>query len=225
MLEVVMAVTAPGGKPLVFNGDLGNISNLAALSSYEAWFEGRPATILADYPRWCEPVRGLVARCIAQTELADVTKNAMLPDNWVSARIDIGLNGGGRALRPTRIAMVRVDKEADAEGVERLTVCWSEGRLQACTDVAPRQEYSDVWELASHMLRVSVWGRDRDIPPTRPVIVPAYEGGLYMRTSDLPEPVRSAFEWRQRYSGRPCMNGHWDACWFWDWTDFLNGQR
>jgi hypothetical protein len=105
-------------------------------------------------------------------------------------------------------------------------VGYVEGKLSGfIDDVQLRESYRDIWDIAQHALNLSVWTTDA-IPPARPLVVPVYgEDKYYMRTSDLPEPARSAFEWRQYGSGRPCVREHLDACWIWDWDDWVNGRR
>ena len=213
MLVIKLTITTIAGESTVLDGELGNIS-MDAMSTYEADLDGRPICTLDNYPRWSESSRGLLARCIAMTEPAADP----VPENWRSIRIDIGLNGGGRQRRPTRLAMTRMERLDEDDSVG-----WKEGSMQGFLEVPPRPSYGDVWDLALHALNISVWAQD-EIQPTRPIVVPVYADGSYIRTSDLPEPVRSAFEWRQRFSGRPCVGQH-DACWIWDWTDFLAGRR
>jgi hypothetical protein len=214
VLEIVMTIITSSDRIEMF-GKIGNVSNLAATSSYVAWVEGCGEVRLDGYPRWCEPVRGLLARCLELTE-----PGKPLPADWVSVRVDIGLNGGGLQRRPTRLAMCRIERRAS----DIYSVGWVEGSLRGFIEVQPRAHgYPDACRLAQHALNVSVWNVD-EIPQAQPLVVPVYDN-RYMRTSDLPEPARSAFEYRQRHSGRPCIWAHWDACWIWDWEDFQSGQR
>ena len=119
--------------------------------------------------------------------------------------------------------MCRVSRNNDIN--DSFTVGFVEGKLSGFVeDVQPRESYQDIWDLAQHALNESVWNADA-IPEVRPLVVPVYGDGRYIRTSDIPEPARSAFEWRQRLSGRPSIRGHRDAMWAWDWNDWLNGQR
>jgi hypothetical protein len=90
VLEIVMTIITSSSDRIEMFGEIGNVSNLAATSSYVAWFEGCGEVRLDGYPRWCEPVRGLLARCLELTE-----PGKPLPADWVSVRVDIGLNGGG----------------------------------------------------------------------------------------------------------------------------------
>ena len=219
MLRIVLTITTASGQMLIYHdGEIGNITNLDAISSYEVLLDGRKVSAeLHGYPRWSEPVRGLLARCIAVAEPGSYM--VPVPEDWTALRVDIGIQSDWREP-PTRLAMCRVTREAGT-----FNVGFMEGKLSGfIEDVQPRESYQDMWDLAQHALNVSVWNAD-SIPEVKPLVVPVYGDGSYMRTSDIPEPAQSAFEWRQRMSGRPCIRGHRDACWIWDWEDWLNGQR
>jgi hypothetical protein len=220
MIEVSASLYRDGERRVThLEGALANASGLKAVSGYQADFDGRDSVLLRDYPRWSESVRALVARCIAiGSPSAAVT---LAPDRWSAVQICIGIRGGGRGnLRP--IAMVQM-----AAGIEYLEIGWVEGRLSGFCDSIPiRNNCTDAWQLVQLALSVSVFGSDY-IPEVRPLDVKFYSHGNipYVRTSELPEPVRSAFEARQARSARPVISGAADACYSWDWDDFLNGQR
>jgi hypothetical protein len=218
MLKIVLSLTTASGQMLVYDeGEIGNITNLDAISSYEVLLDGRNfMSELHGYPRWCEPVRGLLARCIALAELdSDLVP---VPEDWSALRVDIGIQSG-RQRYPTRLAMCRVTREDDRIGVGFL-----EGRLTGFIHgVKPRESYQDMWDLAQHALNVSVWDIDA-IPLVRPLVFKKYGGDRWIRSSELPEPLRSAFERRQRLSGRPPISV-WDAHWAHDLEDFVNGTR
>ncbi len=219
MLRIVLTITKSSGQHLIYDeGEIGNISDLDAISSYEVLLDGRRvSTQLHEYPRWSEPVRGLLARCIAVAEPdSDLVP---VPEDWAALRVDMGIQSGWQR-RPTRIAMCRVTRETGS-----FNLGFVEGKLTGYIEgVQPRESYLDIWDLALHALNVSVWNSD-SIPEVKPLVLPVYGEGSYIRTSDIPEPARSAFEWRQRMSGRPSIRRHWDAMWVWDWNDWLNGQR
>jgi hypothetical protein len=221
MLVVKLTVMVPG-EPIVLDGEIGNVSNLAAISSYEARLEGRKTVTLEGYPRWSEPVQGLLARCIALSKAnAEQTDEVRLPSNWKSVRVDIGLNSGGRSRRIERLAMCRVERQDGnicTVGSREATLI----RFFECLDLRPN--YDDVWDVAHHALCVSTFGDDV-LLPTKPLDVPIHEepGYSYVLSHEIPEPLRSAFEYRQRWSGRPCVPR--GAHWSWDYLDFVNGQR
>ena len=102
---------------------------------------------------------------------------------------------------------------------------FAEGKLTGYIEgVQPRESHLDIRDLALQALNVSVWNSD-SIPEVKPLVLPVYGDGSYIRTSDIPEAARSPFEWRQRMSGRRSIRRHWDAMWVWDWNDWLIGQR
>ncbi|NVO04743.1 MAG: hypothetical protein HXX19_01705 [Rhodoferax sp.] len=215
MLGIFLTFTTANGQQTVYDeGEIGNVSNLAAFSSYETLLEGRKVSAqLHDYPRWSEPVRGLLARCINVAE-HDVNP-VPVPEDWRSLRVDIGIQSGYQR-GTTRLAMCRIERLEDG-----CTVGHQEGPLAGFIDgVQLRAAYADIWELAQHALNLSVWGVD-SIPPVKPLDVKRYDDGKYIRSSELPEPLRSAFEYRQRWSGKPCIRDAWDANWAWDLDDFV----
>ena len=218
MLRIILTITTASGQMLIYDdGEIGNITNLDAISSYEVLLDGRKVSAeLHGYPRWSEPVRGLLARCIDVAELdSDLVQ---VPEDWTALRVDIGIQSG-RQRHPTRLAMCCVTRETGTFNVGFL-----EGKLSGfIEDVQPRESYQDMWDLAQHALNVSVWNLDA-IPAVRPIEIKKYDDGRWILSSDLPEPLRSAFEHRQRYSGKPCV-GFWDANWAWDLEDFVNGTR
>jgi len=178
MLRIVLTITAASGKRLVYDdGEIGNITNLDAISSYEVLLDGRKVSAeLHGYPRWSEPVRGLLARCIDVAELdSDLVQ---VPEDWTALRVDIGIQSG-RQRHPTRLAMCCVTRETGTFNVGFL-----EGKLSGfIEDVQPRESYQDMWDLAQHALNVSVWNLDA-IPAVRPIEIKntMMEGGFSVQT-------------------------------------------
>lgn len=203
--------------PLV--GEVWNVSHLAAISNYDFYFEGRAKrrSVLDAYPRWCEPVSGLFARCLALTDVGNPSGQL---GPWGFLRLEIGIRtGGGRHYRPLTLIRVRLrDQElAIATAAE---FGWSALKAPA------RERYVDAWDLAEHVLRLSVFGCD-ELPKAEALAVPVRTNGRqsYVCMRDIPEPARSVFEQRMSRSGRPLIDGSLDAVYPWDWADFLNGQR
>lgn len=205
-------------------GELWNVSGLAALSGYDFWFEDRikvkADAQLTGYPRWCESTRGLLARCLALT--APSATSSALPD-WQELQVDIGLRPGGRgSVRP--LAMACAVRETDAT----LSVGFkeAEGPVGHQAGHALRSQYRDVWDLAEHVLRLSMFGAD-ELPAATALDVPVHKSGNlpYVRIGEVPEPARNVFERRMAHSTRPVIAGALDAVYAWDWTDFLGGQR
>ncbi len=223
MLTVLLKLkTADGSHEL--EGELWNISGLATRSGYDFWFEDRVKVKddaqLQDYPRWCESTRGLLARCLALT--APSATALGLPD-WQEMQVDIGLRPGGRgAVRP--LAMACAVHESD--GTLSVGYKEAEGPVGHRAGHASRAAYRDVWGLAEHVLRLSLFEAD-ELPAAVALDVPVHKSGNlpYVRFSEIPEPARSVFERRMSHSTRPVIAGAFDAVYAWDWTDFLGGQR
>ena len=231
MLIVLVTVVGRSGRSMVLQGEIANVGDLRAVSSYEAWLEDRDGQRLDRYPRWCEPVRALVARCIAQSRphaaKGDAGKRtrsdaAQARIGWSRLRVDIGLQPGGRG-RVRRLAMARMVRPESGEG--QLELGWIEGPLRGHREIQPRRAYPDAWSLAEHALTESVFLKD-ELPVPIALDIPIRQTGTsssFVLANDIPEPARSAFKWRQQYSGRPCFPA--DAHHAWDWLDFINGQR
>jgi hypothetical protein len=221
MIEVDLAVYRTGLNYVDhLYGELVNITGLNAYSDYETYFDGRKSITLSTYPRWAESVRGLVARALAIGHPSeDGLRCASL--GLSAMEIQIGIRPGGRGhLAP--ISMVQMSTKRG-----NFHVGWVEGQVTGCNPLVRKEaRYADVWHVAQHALAVSMYGSSC-IPEVVPLSVKFYRYGdiPYMRTSDLPEPVRTEFERRQCHSGRPVVPGAADACFAWDWTDFLSGRR
>jgi len=86
---------------------------------------------------------------------------------------------------------------------------------------------SSVWDLVARAIAKSLSGQER--LPRRPdlVAVPIHtDGNLpYVRMCDIPEPARSAFERRMRWSTVPVIPGKGDCAYSWDWQAFIGGGR
>ena len=208
-----------GNNKLTLTGAIWNVSALAARSDYEFEFEGRTLddARLEKYPRWCESVEGLVARCLALSTSGGIF---ILPRDWTRLAVDIGLRPGGRGyelLSSTRVSLA-------ARGLDVLCAA-VDGPARRLDGIAPRANYGDLWDLAEHALRLATFGCD-DLPATRELDVPVrWDAGLsFVCMGDIPEPARSAFEKRMAGSGRPVIEDYPDAVNSWDWLDFLGAR-
>ena len=219
MLEIQLDIAGYDSDARLF-GEVWNISQLAATSDYDFFFQGRkkrPGVVLKAYPRWCEPVSGLFARCLSLTRIAR-------PDGdlgpWRFLRLRLGIRPGG--VRAYRL-LTQVRAKVRDQG---LAIATAEGPLQAAHQVTARDRYNDPWEVAEHVLRISAFGSD-ELSEARALNVPVrFDGRLtYVCLGDIPEPARSVFGERMAGSGRPVIPGFLDAVYAWDWADFLNGQR
>jgi hypothetical protein len=130
-----------------------------------------------------------------------------------AAQVLIGLLSGG--IGPKNI-LVAVDLVRDADGA--IVVTAKEGEILSTATFQPH-DYVDGWSLAEHAMRMLVFGVD-ELPPAKPLDVPIYDACTrpYVKLEDIPEPARSAFEARQRMSGKPA-NGIWGANHAHDWLD------
>lgn len=201
-------------------GEVWNVYQLGAAADYDFWFQGRrkpPKTLLASYPRWCEPVSGLFARCLALSKTAVPTERV---GPWKFLRLRLGIRpGGGRDYRPlTQVTARARDHE--------LAVVTTTETIRSAHQAAARGRYNDLWDLAEHVLRISAFGFDQ-LPEAKALDVPIRSDGrqYFVCLRDIPEPAHSVFLRNMSGSARPTIAGYPDAVYPWDWTDFLSGQR
>jgi hypothetical protein len=218
MLVVKLKLETCLGTQL-FEGEIGNISNLASMSSYSFYFEGRTALgEVTDYPRWCESVMGLVARCLAQTKPEPETIQ-----DWISAKVSIFLAPGGRRNSVKHLAMATIrDNEDSTVSVESFEIATN----YFLPSIPIRPVYDDPWSLAEHALRAAVFGDDV-LPAAKPLDIPIFESGdiPYIRIRDIPEPTRTIFDEHMNYSDVPAVEEAGDAVYAWDWLSFLGAEK
>lgn len=219
MLEVQFDIAGCANDARLI-GEIWNVYQVAAVADYDFWFQGRgkpPTTQLKTYPRWCEPVSGLFARCLALTETEAPTQSL---GPWKFFHLRLGLRpGGARDYRPlTQIAVRARDHQ--------LAIVTTTEAAQATRQVVARRGYIDLWDLAAHVLRISAFGLD-ELPKVKALEVPIrFDGRQYfVCMRDISEPAHSAFMRNISGSARPTIAGYPDAVYPWDWTDFLSGQR
>ena len=220
MIDIELELTG-GRVERTLKGEVWNVSSLAARSDYDCLFDGRSKraeTLLRQYPRWCEPIMGLVARCLA---LSSPQAGDGLPRSWERMEVKIALRPGGRGYR----LLDTVELSRDSEGLHASTIP-ATGAAQLMRGIAPRANYTDPWDLAEHALRLTAFGKD-ELPSPRELDVPfrRQENLSFVCTRDIPEPARSVFEERMKHSARPVIPGFADAVYSWDWLDFLGGSR
>jgi len=203
----------------LLKGGVWNASGFNARSDYGYFFAGREThgyPMLRRYPRWCEPVRGLVARCLA---LSSVPMGAVLTCSWELMVLEIALRpGGGSADLLDTVAV-----ERSADGNLNFVRASAIGEVVHVDGIAPRASYADPWDLAEHALRITTFDGD-DLPPPKELDVPIRRdlNLSFVCTRDIPEPARSVFTKRMEHSTRPVIHGHPDAVYAWDWLDFLS---
>lgn len=203
-------------------GRVWNASGIAARSDYGFSFAGRESSgdvLLRQYPRWCEPVRVLVARCLA---LSKPPAGEVLACNWEYMILKIALRPGGRDGELLDTVVAERTEDGELSFIRGTT----DGGTFHLNAVKPRASYADAWDLADHALRVSTF-HDDELPAPKELKVPVrrQDGLSFICTRDIPEPARSVFEKRMWHSTRPVVPGYPDAVYVWDWLDFLGGRR
>jgi hypothetical protein len=198
-------------------GAVWNASALAARSDYGGSFDGRSTrdgTLLRQYPRWCEAVRGLVARCLA---LSSPQVGDALSPCWGRMEVKIGLRPGGKGYK----LLDTVQLWRDAHGLNASSIP-ATGSPRLMRGIAPRASYADPWDLAAHALRLTTFGKD-ELPAPQELDVPIRRHGnlSFVCMRDIPEPARSVFEERMKYSACPVIPGFSDAVYSWDWLHFV----
>ena len=224
MIDIQLRLRAAVSKPIK-QGEIWNVSALAAHSDYDFYFDGRTAlegALLRHYPRWCEPVGALVARCIDLSAPESRSQDG-LPDGWDCMELDIALRPGGRIRGRRILSTTRVSHDRNGLQVE---IADAENDTRTIVGVTLREGYRDEWELAAHALRMATFGID-ELPAPKELDVPLRHEDkfAFVCFRDIPEPARSEFERRMRGSGAPWIEGFPDAVYAWDWLDFLNGNR
>jgi hypothetical protein len=203
-----------------FEGEIWNTSNLRAMSSYNFKLQNRQTLgELTGYPRWCESVMGLLARCIFLTETSEF--QPLAPD-WQECKIEILLVPGGRMKSAKNLAMASIERNEDGT----VNVGSSEIGVNQHFEALPMREiYDDVWSLAEHALRIAVFGADL-LPPAKALDIPVFksDGIQYIRIRDIPEPTRTVFDERMSHSTVPIIEGARDAVYVWDWLNFLGAR-
>lgn len=86
---------------------------------------------------------------------------------------------------------------------------------------------ASVWDLVARAIAKSLSGQERLPRRPDPVAVPihAYGNLQYVRMCEIPEPARSAFDRRMRWSTVPVIPGDGDCAYSWHWQAFLSGGR
>lgn len=177
-----------------------------------------PDVRIEGYPRWSEPAGALCTRLLALAlgHTAPGLGGAVGDGLEVLVRI---VPFGYRPPRELeRFVLEQGESGWCARGPDAAghPACW-ELSLE-------RQLGSGAFALAA--LAHIYWG-GTSIPAPQVVTPRIYRAGqiAYIRTGELPEPARSAFERNIARSARPLVAGAFDAAYAWDWEDFLAGAR
>jgi hypothetical protein len=89
---------------------------------------------------------------------------------------------------------------------------------------------ASVWDLVARAICKTLAGRERlprrPEPLQVPVLMDPRSGVSYVRVSDIPEPVRSAFlQWIPGSSGSAIEGEAIGGCFYaWDWSRFIGGS-
>lgn len=206
-----------------------NIRNVGggAVASYNAvLIDSRENTIttadIKDYPRWSEPVSGLVARalhkCICDQVHREFCTVQPVRTLFVSIRLIPGGVGDARALENFTADLRHMTAPvqfSDSENKSR--------------SVTRRLRFGGNYPLTIAVQCLSQWVWQSPHPrgwPT-PIEVPVNHGEdlSYVRIADIPEPARSAFIRSMSGSTVPVIANEGPVAYAMDWTDFLSGRR
>lgn len=221
MLKTVIALTFPASSPLVAHADIANVGG-GAIATYRVWEPDGTGGMLAEaglnnYPRWAEPVGGLVARAM-QALWAANEDNQRAPCAEVE-RVEV----------ETRLASSHL---LFAWTLARRDGSWT---MEVWSDTAAPAETRSVVLLPAATWRDLVlqgqcwatWGEPVARPWPAPLRIPVIKGDhlAYVRFADIPEPARTVFERRMAHSTVPLISGEGPCAYAWDWEDFLAGVR
>jgi len=221
LIDVQLELTAEGMTSTIA-GSVWNATALGARSDYGFTFEGRESqkeALLMQYPRWCEPVSGLVARCLALTSARGTDARS---STWERIEVRIALMSAARGYE----LLDTVSAERDPRGGLNLVRVAPHGEPLLLNGIKPRAGYGDPWDLADHVLRLTTFDAD-ELPAPKAIDVPIrrHEDLSFICMRDIPEPARSVFEERMNHSTCPVVPGYFDAVYVWDWLEFLGGNR
>lgn len=202
--------------------EIANMGGVAGIAHYrvsdlDASRTPLAATKIENYPRWSEPMGGLVARALNKlwSEGAASADQSGISDVCVETSIVSGGVGAPRILASWRYRV----RDGFVES-------WDEEanvRKQAF-EFDPRSRWPDVVVACQCLV---VWS-DLVLPtwPT-PLAVPIrrHNNFPYVRLEDIPASARAVFRERMWHSTRPLVPGEGICFYAWDWSDFLSGLR
>lgn len=175
--------------------------------------DGPALAVLRDYPRWSEPIHGLIARSlqIAQTEL-DVAVEA--PIRAISCATFLVSRGVGC---PRLLATLDVDPRGRG-----WTVSSAEGNASRVRRPLSSNARTPV-ALAVEALCLSVWNEAVLAPPPAPVDVPfrVHDGRHYIRMVDIPVHIRPSFARFARGMRTPEIPHERECFYAWNWISFV----
>jgi len=175
--------------------------------------DGNTADRFLQYPRWAEPVQGLVARALSLV-VSELNDDRDKEVSHVSCTTLLDRFGRGLTRRLAHL-------EAQA-GTGAWTVCSQDGerpsvrrRFRPAAKAPP--------QLVLEALSVAVWNTSNLAPAPPPLSLPTHQAGgaLYIRLADIPEHVRPAFLQFMRGRTQPCPPSEDECVYAWDWECFL----
>lgn len=199
----------------------GAVANYRVTLSDEMRHHEFASAKLEQYPRWSEPVTGLVARALDSCLRSGTPAQLVSPWPVRTVQVRIALVPGGTAERSELLRLT-----ADFRQMRAPVMCTDERRGGVWEKRDLRITSEDPMRLALHCL--SQWTWETAAPglwPT-PLQVPVRGTGqlAYVRMSDIPEPARSEFSRRIVGATIPAIRGETDIAYAADWQGFIEGQ-
>lgn len=199
----------------------GAIADYRAVLVDEAVGEELAAADINEYPRWSEPVAGLIARALhhCTSSGAPIQLRTVQPVRTI--QVKIGLLPGGRGSRRELLQLT-----ADFRNTRTPVLCCDEerGGLWATRDL--RIGSYDPLGLAVQALSQWLWDTPHPRGWPKPLTVPIRRSGeiTYVRLSDIAEPAQSSFRVRLNGATAPVIDGDPDVAYVSDWENFLGGR-
>jgi hypothetical protein len=207
--------------------DIGRVQG-AAVADYKAILVDEPSGELAtaevkQYPRWSEPVAGLVARALHYCVSGGTPSHLIAVHPVRTLQVKIALVPGGRGERRELVAAT-----ADFRQMRAPVMCADQERGGSWETREVRVGSEDPLRLTVQCLSQCVWDAPMPCGAPQPLAVPIRRAGKtpYIRMADIPEPARSIFRSRIRGSTVPVVAGESGGiAYAWDWEGFLDGTR
>lgn len=177
---------------------------------------------IRGYPRWSEPVAGLIARALHYC-IADGTPSHLRAVQSVrTLQVKVALVPGGRGKRRELVQFV-----ADFRQMRTPVTCSDEdlAGLPETRDVLVGSD--DPLHLALQCLSQWLWNGPipRGSPTSPEVPVRRADDVSYVRLSDIPQSAQTVFRRRIQGATVPVIERETDIAYAGDWDAFLAGRR
>ena len=199
----------------------GVIADYKAVLVDEAVGEELATADIMEYPRWSEPVAGLIARALHRCTSSGGPIQLRTVQPVRTLQLKIGLLPGGRGsrrellqltgdFRTTRTPVLGCDEER--------------GGLWDTKDLPIGSH--DPLGIAVQALSQWLWDTPQPHGWPKPLSVPVRHFGdiAYVRLRDIAEPAQSAFRIRMNGATAPVIDGDPDVAYVSDWEIFLGGR-